>query len=88
MRCGFTPREREVFAHGLGAARAERDIVFAGAALVGMTFDGEGVLRVAGQPLRLVVEGGARLRRQRRLSRISKNTRSPTLTTKSCWLPG
>src|SRR6516164_9701114 len=42
----------------LGAAGAERDVVFAGAALVGVAFDGELVPRIGLQPLDLLVEGG------------------------------
>src|SRR5262245_15419795 len=48
--------------HGLGAAGAEGDVVFAGAALVGMSFDGEGVAVIGLQPLRLLFQGGDRLR--------------------------
>src|SRR5262245_12725547 len=57
-----------IVAHRLRAAGAERDIVLARAALVGMTFDGEAVLGIVLQPLHLLVERGARLRRQ--LARI------------------
>jgi hypothetical protein len=51
----------QIFAHGLGAASAERDIIFTRAALVGMAFDRESVAIVIGQPLRLLVERRARL---------------------------
>ena len=47
----------EVVTHGLAAAGAERIVVFAGAALVGMAFDGEGVARIALEPASLLVEG-------------------------------
>src|ERR1700731_4591543 len=48
----------QIVVHGLRAPGAERDIVFARAALVGMAFDEETILRVAAQPLRLLVQGG------------------------------
>ena len=84
---GLDSARREIVAHGLGAASAQGDVVFARAALVGMPFDREGVVAVLLQPLRLLVERAAR--RPREFGGIgSKNTRSPTLTTKSCWLPG
>ena len=54
----------EVVAHGLTTAGAERVVVLAGAALVGMAFDGEGVARVALQPAGLLVEGRGRGRGQ------------------------
>src|SRR3954454_3703862 len=47
---------REIVAYRLRAAGAERDVVFARATLVGMAFDGEGVLRIGTQPLRLLFE--------------------------------
>src|SRR5262245_25848375 len=56
----------QVLADRLGAAGAERDVVLARPALVGVTFDGERVLAVVLEPLRLLVERGARLRRQLR----------------------
>src|SRR5471032_119601 len=43
-------------AHRLRATCAQRDIVFAGAALVGMAFDGEGVAVIALQPARLFLQ--------------------------------
>src|ERR1041385_5826745 len=53
----------EIVAHRLRTPGAERDVVLAGAALVGVAFDGElAVLRVVGEPLRLLVERRARLR--------------------------
>src|SRR5579862_3146047 len=55
------PAGDKILAHGLRAAGAERDIVFARAALVGMTFDGEGVVIVVAEPLRLLVERRPRL---------------------------
>src|SRR5580658_519596 len=51
----------QVLAHRLGAAGAERDIVFTRAAFVGVTFDREGIAVVVAEPLRLLVERGARL---------------------------
>ncbi len=54
----------EIAAHRLGAACAECDVVFAGAALVRMAFDGEGIAVVGLQPLRLLLQGGDRLRAQ------------------------
>ena len=64
MRLAATPRRDEVVLDRAGAARAEGDVVFARAALVGVAFDGDGVLRIEQQPLRLAVEGCAGLRRQ------------------------
>ena len=61
MRCAGNAARDQIFAHGLRAARAERDVVFAGAALVGMAFDGEGVTCVLIEPLRLLVERRPRL---------------------------
>src|SRR5262244_3938025 len=55
---GIDAARDQVVAGHLGAAGAERDVVLARAALVGMTFDGEGVLVVVLQPLRLLVERG------------------------------
>src|SRR3954453_15546285 len=54
----------EVGTHRLGAAGAECDVVFAGTALVGVTFDGKGIAVIALQPLRLLLERGDRLRAQ------------------------
>ena len=57
MRLGVDAARGEIGANRLGAAGAERNVVFAGAALVGMAFDGEGIAVVLLQPLRLLVEG-------------------------------
>src|SRR5215218_6549739 len=57
----------EVVAHHLRAAGAEREIVLAGAALVGVALDQEGVARVARQPRRLLVE-----RRDRGRSKVGR----------------
>src|SRR3984893_14524734 len=54
----------QIIARELRAAGAERDVVFARAALVGVAFDGEGITVVLAEPLRLLVEGGTRLRRE------------------------
>src|SRR5215207_4613024 len=54
---GDAPRSK-IVAHHLGAAAAEREVVFARAALVGVALDQERVARVARQPLGLLVEGG------------------------------
>ena len=51
-------------AHRRGALGAERDVVLARAALVGVALDGDGVLRVLLQPARLVGERLLRFRRQ------------------------
>src|SRR5215475_13618132 len=40
-----------VGAHRLGAPGTERDVVFAGAAFIRVTFDGEAVARIGLQPL-------------------------------------
>ena len=41
MRLRLDAARGEIVAHSLGAAGAERDVVFARAALVGVAFDGE-----------------------------------------------
>src|SRR5947199_2796317 len=51
----------EIVARRIGAAIAEREIIFAGAALVGMAFDGDADRGVAGEPGGLSVERGAGL---------------------------
>src|SRR5581483_3645117 len=56
----------QIIAHGLSAAGAERDVVFARAAFVRVSFDREGVAIVELQPLGLLVQGRARLRRELR----------------------
>src|SRR3954462_13790795 len=43
---GLNPARRKIIAHSLGTSSAQGDVVFARAALVGMTFDGEGVVGV------------------------------------------
>ena len=58
--------------HRLGAAGAEREIVFARAALVGVAFDGEGVAIVLVEPRRLLVERRLRGRREVGLSRCRR----------------
>ena len=50
------PRGGEIVLGGVGAAVAEREIVFAGAALVGMALDGDPDAGIAGQPGGLGVE--------------------------------
>src|SRR5690349_17225716 len=64
---------RHVGFYRLGTAGAERNVVFAGAALVRMTFDGELVTRIGLQPLDLLVQGGDRLRRKIGLVAIEEN---------------
>src|SRR5665213_381849 len=62
---GLNAARGQIVAYGLRPAGAECDVVFTRAALVGVAFDGElAVLRISRQPLRLLVERGARLRRQ------------------------
>ena len=61
MRCSRDAARGQIFAHGLRPARAERDVVFAGAALVGVALDGEGVAVIVAEPLRLLVERSAGL---------------------------
>ncbi len=61
MRAAEMPLEIRYSRTVFGAAGAERKIVFARAALVGMAFDGEGIVVVAVEPLRLLVERRARL---------------------------
>jgi hypothetical protein len=52
-----------------------------------VAFDRERVTVVLLQPLRLLVEVAIACGDSSVWS-LSKNTRSPTFTTKSCWLPG
>src|SRR5207253_4042441 len=61
---GLDAARGEIIANRLGTAGAERNVVFAGAALVGVAFDREGVIAVLLQPLRLLVERAARLHRE------------------------
>src|SRR3954449_12735000 len=61
---GLDAARSEIIAHRLGPASAQRNVVFARAALVGVAFDREGVIGVLLQPLRLLVERAARLRRE------------------------
>src|SRR5262249_17646765 len=59
-----TPRG-QIITRRLRTTRAERDVVLTRAAFVGMTLDGElTILAVIRQPLRLLVECRARLRRK------------------------
>src|SRR5665811_686683 len=51
---GLDAARDQIIAHALRPAGAQRDVVFARAALVGMAFDGEGILAVVGEPLRPV----------------------------------
>src|SRR6202030_3674704 len=61
---GIDAARGEEGANRLGTPRTQRDVVFAGAALVRMAFDGERVAVVALQPLRLLFQGRDGLRRQ------------------------
>src|SRR4051812_2657576 len=52
---GFDPSGRDALAHqkllhGIGAAGAQRQVVFAGAAFVGMTFNRDANRRILGEP--------------------------------------
>jgi hypothetical protein len=81
---------REIVFRGIGAAFAERDIVVAGAAFVGMAFERDADGGVALQPLRLVLQRRLVLRVDIILVVIEK-TRSPsrpTLARKSSCEPG
>lgn len=86
MRVGDAAGDQVVTGGGRTAG-AERDVVLAGAALSRMAFDRDGVTGEAGEPGGLLVERGAGFR-VRSVESTVKKTRSPTLTTKSCWLPG
>src|SRR6185312_12255422 len=44
------PVRHQEFAHSVGAAGAEREVVLAGAALVGVAFDPDAHCRIAAQP--------------------------------------
>ncbi len=79
---------REIFARGGGAAGAERDVVFARAAFVGMAFDRDRVIGVLLQPRRLLVAASGGRVGQMAEESVSKKMRSPTLTVKSCCEPG
>src|SRR3954464_5252028 len=52
----------QIVAHRLRAPGAERDVVFARAALVGVALDREGIAIVLAEPLRLLFERRDRLR--------------------------
>src|ERR1700704_792793 len=54
---GLHAARDQIVVQGRPPPGAKRDIVFARAALVGVAFDDEAVLRVAAQPLRLLVQG-------------------------------
>ena len=83
------PRDCEIVARGIGAAVAEREIIFAGAALVGMAFDRHPHVRVAAEPVGLGVERRRGPRRRANSCRASKKTRSDgTLCRKSARDPG
>src|SRR6266481_2394935 len=60
----MNPARSEVVAHRLCTAGAERDVVLTRAALVSMAFNGEGVLVIDLQPLRLLLQRGDGLRRE------------------------
>ena len=70
---GLDAARGQIVAHRLGAPGAERDVVFARAALVGMALDREGIAVVAAEPLRLLVEGRDRLRGQLREVRLEEH---------------
>src|SRR5216684_8747963 len=61
---GIDAARRQEGPNRLGTAGAKRNIVFAGAALVRMAFNGEGIAVVGLQPARLLLQGRDRLRRQ------------------------
>ena len=62
---GHTARH-QILTRGLRAAGAERDIVFASTALIGVALDGKVVTAVVVEPLRLLIQRGAGLRCQLR----------------------
>ena len=64
MRAALMPLLGQEVADGLGALGAERDVVFARSALVGVAFDGDRVLGVLLQPARLIRHRLLGLRRQ------------------------
>ena len=64
MRPPEMPARDQIILRDFGATRAEREIIFARAALVGMAFDREGVAAILLQPARLLVERGLRGRVQ------------------------
>src|ERR1035437_1914972 len=61
---GVDAARRQEGTNRLSTPRTQRNVVFAGAALIRMAFDGEGVTVVALQPARLLFQGRDRLRRQ------------------------
>src|SRR5215468_230154 len=64
---------RKIVPHRLGAPRPKGDVVLASAAFIRMTFDGESITIIGGKPLRLLIEGGARLAAQIGRIRIKKD---------------
>ena len=73
MREGENSLGGEIVAHRLGAALAKREIVFARAPLVGVTFDGEAVFVVLIEPRRLLVERRLGSRREIGLISVEEN---------------
>src|SRR5690554_706273 len=63
----------EIVHHHRGAAGAQRDIVFASAALVGMAFDHDAVVLVLVEPGRLLVQRGRSLGGQRTRIRFEEH---------------
>src|SRR3546814_9336229 len=51
---------RQIVLGGVGAAIAQSEVVFAGAALVGVAFDRDANLRILGEPCGLGVQRGGR----------------------------
>ena len=73
MREGGDSFGGEIVVHRLGAALAKREIVFARAPLVGVTFDGEAVSVVVIEPRRLLVERRLGSRREIGLISVEEN---------------
>ena len=62
MRSAEMPRETRYCFDGAGTTVAESKVVFGGAALVAMTFDGDALGRIVAQILRRLTESGASIR--------------------------
>jgi hypothetical protein len=68
-----TPRDDQILACRRRAACTQRDVVFARAALVGMAFDGDLIVRILVQPLRLAIERLLRIGADSRRIRVEED---------------
>ncbi len=56
MRFDAMPARDEIVLHSFRTAGTQREVVFAGAALVGMALEREGIARIAVQPCGLALQ--------------------------------